>query len=160
MLIPTTPKTADKSEEKKDRIYAPNNWDAKEFEGGTGVHAHMVAIAKETETNLYYNKTAHSVEVTGMDLQRVFAARKHLEKLFAPVIYRSERPWDRPHRPGEWGQRRDNLPPTAKNQDSTRNGRKANKEEPVADHDNLDDGASVASTRTTATDSTTYSRRW
>ncbi|KAJ3052222.1 hypothetical protein HK097_006691 [Rhizophlyctis rosea] len=99
--------------EKKDRIYAPTDWDRKEFEPGTGTWMHMVSIAAESETRIAYNRTAHSVEVIGTDINRVFEARRKLEELFAPVIVRSVRPWERPNRPGAWGQRRDNLPPGA-----------------------------------------------
>ncbi|KAJ3272830.1 E3 ubiquitin-protein ligase rnf14, partial [Borealophlyctis nickersoniae] len=98
--------------ERKDRVYAPPNWDKKEFNPGTATFQQLQDIAKTTYTKISYNPDAHSVLIVGEELNHLFEARRKIEELFAPVVVRSTRPWDRPHRPGQWGQRRDHLPPT------------------------------------------------
>ncbi|RKO88355.1 hypothetical protein BDK51DRAFT_31352 [Blyttiomyces helicus] len=91
-------------------MYCPPSWSKTEFLEGTGTYETLKEIAHESNTKIKYNPERHSLELVGENLTRVMEARRQLEKLFAPVIVKAKNPWQRPDRPGQWGQRRDQLP--------------------------------------------------
>ncbi|KAJ3062605.1 hypothetical protein HDU98_001523 [Podochytrium sp. JEL0797] len=88
--------------------YCPPGWDEGRLRSGPDAEA-IAQIAIETFTDIAYIKEKNAIQIIGETHEEVYAAQTKLNDIFFPVIVRSKKQWARPDRPGNWGQRRDNV---------------------------------------------------